>query len=45
MSEDELLRVGANLESFGLAVRVENDVWGTPAYRPLDRGSKLVAKL
>jgi hypothetical protein len=42
MSEDELLSVGAKLESFGLAVRVERQPWETPVYRPLDRGHKFI---
>jgi len=42
VSEDELLSVGAKLESFGLAVRVEREPWKTPVYRPLDRGYKFI---
>jgi hypothetical protein len=42
VSEDELLSVGAKLESFGLAVRVERQPWETPVYRPLDRGYKFI---
>jgi hypothetical protein len=42
ISEDDLISLGSRLESFGLVARIEGPAWGTPTFRPLERGCRFI---